>query len=751
MTAPHCGGIVRAVALTHARVLAAATLLVAGWPGLAAAQCPDGAPPPCARPAPPAQALDERTWLVLPFENTARNTSAELIGAAGLNLLYQELSRWSDVRVVSDDRVDDLLRSLPEAQRSPLGLEAGRTLARRVGAGRVVLGDYLAVGSQAQIVAKIYDVRTGRQVRLVRERLVGYTEAAALDSMSATYSRLGAAILGLPPRTGGTPLAGTSSIEAFRAYAEGMASANRGDIPEARAHMLRAIAADSTYALAQVRVAQFTVDSIAGRPFLAAAERHASALPALERAKLSLFMARQAAEACEPSARVLALDSSDADGWIGVSRCENRVLPLRAFPGDGSRRLRGGNPHRAAVAARRALALDPASIFAMGAVWNVYTTLTQRSVCEHGGAVASCPRDSLWVGALVPAGDSAVFPLERVADLVGEPPWLRPEAVAMRRRRFEELRRTITAAEGADNIIRRSLLFRASVALGNLAEAERLVAHEPTRIEDAIFLNHLFRLDLELALERPSIGARVDSALARREFIAGPLAGMMGRYELDAASVAEPLRPVRAAWLPIMAGVLPAAFDSIEAALAAATANPTERHAMLEISTLVAFRMRGAGPALDTAARHPIRRFQALLARGDTARARAVVAGYDSLLARRPEEAWDDGGRLFAAEAHLALGDTAHAWVHMRAWARVWRFSAPRTLQILDQWGAYANTLGRLSARTWLLYADLAASRGTPAEARRGYQMVVNLWAGGDPPVQPLVARARTALASLGN
>lgn len=57
----------------------------------------------------------------------------------------------------------------------------------------------------------------------------------------------------------------------------------------------------------------------------------------------------------------------------------------------------------------------------------------------------------------------------------------------------------------------------------------------------------------------------------------------------------------------------------------------------------------------------------------------------------------------------------------------------------------------RVAGRAWLLYGDLAMARGARDEARRAYRMVVGLWEGGEPPVQPLVARARAALAQLGN
>ena len=57
-----------------------------------------------------------------------------------------------------------------------------------------------------------------------------------------------------------------------------------------------------------------------------------------------------------------------------------------------------------------------------------------------------------------------------------------------------------------------------------------------------------------------------------------------------------------------------------------------------------------------------------------------------------------------------------------------------------------ANLLGR----AWMLYADLAMATGHRAEARRGYEMIVVMWENGDAPVQPLVKRAKDALAKLG-
>jgi hypothetical protein len=725
------------------------------------AQCPDGTPPPCraaataARRDPP---LDERTWLILPFENTSRSADADVLRQAGLSLLYQELARWSDVRVISDDRVNDLIRALPEAQRSPLGLEAARTLARRVGAGRVVIGDYVALGPSAQIAAKIYDAGTGRQVRIARERLTGFSAATGLDSMSATYSRLGAAILGLPPRREAGSLAGTTSMQAFREYIDGLAALNRVDLPAATARFRGAVQADSNFALAWLRLTQITFDTLLSRTYAAAAERNAGTLPARERAKLAVLLAlrRPPGEACDPAGRLLALDSGDADGWIGMARCELRPRsePLQPYPGDTSRRTLPLNFNRAVDAARRAVRAEPTSMFANLTLYNTLRTTSFEPLCERVGPGGACPLDSLWTGAMLAAGDSAVLPLERWSVARGDPPALRPAAVAFRRSRHEEMRRIADAWLLLVPGTLGGRLMRANMhyELGVPEEAARIADSLPTYIgPNAGFVGHEFRLQLDLTLRRDGIPGRVDSLYASPESTAvqGQLYSMVGKFRADAARVPAQ-RAARESWLPVVAGVLPANFDSVTTALAALQSGPINSAHVFEMSTLIAFRMRGTGPALDTAAVHPIRRVQAFLARGDTARARRELAGFDAILSRRAPLTHDDGGWMFAAESYLQLGDTARALALMTDWAGRWGATPkPLTARIMDQNFFFA--LPRLYGRMWLLTADLAMAAGRTALARQAYRMVVNLWQQGDAPVQPMVARARQALVRLGN
>src|SRR5260221_9597748 len=155
---------------------------LAAAPARLVAQCPDGTPPPCRgatgaahRVNPP---LDDKTWIIVPFDNVARVADIDWLKDASVNLLYLDMSKWRDIRVIDDERVADFIREVPEARGGQtLTLQSGIAVARRAGAGKLVMGELLKVGSRTQLVAKVFDVRTGQRLRTVRQ------EASVADSI----------------------------------------------------------------------------------------------------------------------------------------------------------------------------------------------------------------------------------------------------------------------------------------------------------------------------------------------------------------------------------------------------------------------------------------------------------------------------------------------------------------------------------------------------------------------------------------
>jgi tetratricopeptide (TPR) repeat protein len=734
------------------------------------AQCPDGTPPPCSPAAAPARRdppLDERTWLVLPFENTARDTASDLVRNVSVSLLYQEMARWQDVRVIPDARVADLLRRVPAAEQARLGLETASDLARRAGARRVVLGSYLAVRGRATVIATVYDVRAGRPLRVVREAISGLEAAAALDSLGAAFSRLARGILAVPAGAqGGAGGPGTTSIEAYRAYASGMAAINRFAIDSALVWLDRAIVYDSNFALAHLRRWQFSSDTVTRRQDLQAAIRLAESLPPRER----LLVEGSAAsgrgdyeQLCGAANRLVADDSTAADGWVMLSRCYG---DSRVFREGGTVRLRG-DPVRALRASERAYALAPTSIEAFSA-WGTHLAFSAalypsgnpdnpyRMECaDEGISTFRCLPDRLYRLSLITVADSFVVTVQPWWEARRAPAERAPEAVAGWQRR------ALRAREGVERFRQSApdswfLSWLGAVLAcetGDTAAAAGAFGRGAIFPSDTSGLTRLRSLNtgllVSLARGRMAVAsAYADSVLARPGNASPWYHTLFGRFGEGADTTADGRQ--NGAWRQILAGVLPTGFDTLETRISARLTGPT-RDDFLQLSTLAAFHMRRTGPALDTAAAHPIKRAQAWIARRDTVRAREALVEFDRELAARHVATGDDGGWLFSAEAHLELGDSAVALERLREFARRWVYMAGQfSSNILEQWYWHRGTQ-RLWGRTWLLFGDLAMAAGQQAEARRAYRMVVGFWEHGDPPVQPLVARARAAQAQLGN
>ncbi len=747
-----------------AEVAVRAAVLLLGcsvWAAPLRAQCPDGTPPPCrgtGRPAAPAVPLNDQTWLVLPFENTARAADAELIRQASVSQLYAEMSRWSGLRVVSGDRVADLLQQLPVAQQERPGLEAARALARRVGAGRLVLGGYLAAGGRATVTARVYETRTGRALRTVRDPLSGFQSDAALDSLGASFRRLARGILDVPaPADLALAGVGTSSIDAYRAYVGGLDAMNRLDLDSAVARFQRAVRLDSNYALAHFQLYRSSVDPAAGRPHLQAAVRLAATLPQRERAVVEgqgALVRGDRDRLCGAATHLVEADSADVMGWFLTAQC---WFDPRLLLEEGRPRLRG-DLNRALRAAERAYAAAPNDLVIAGQLIGI---LSQSSSMQCDPAVRGlCPEDRLYRVSILTSGDSLAVSIGRWTEVRHAPPDLAPAAVAGQVRR---LRRARAVAEGlalpsGSWLFNNAVLPQLAIAAGDLGAAEATYGRGirsgldtltagPSAVGSARTTYFRFRFELALARERVAeFRAYADSLLTRTDV--GQYSqyhSLMGRLG-ERADTTDAGRQY-AAWRPILAGLLPAGFDSLEQVIARRLTGAT-REDFLQLSTLAGFHARRTGPALDTAARHPLKRFQALLARGDVARARTALATFDRELLARDPATPDDGGWVFSAESHLELGDTATAFQRMLEFGRRWPTSLQGAL-ILEAW-SFQRYTARLWGRAWLLYGDLAMVGGQRADARRAYRMVAGLWEHADPPLRPLVARARAALAQLG-
>jgi tetratricopeptide (TPR) repeat protein/TolB-like protein len=696
-----------------------------------------------ARPDPP---LDDRRWIVLPFTNVARAADLDWLSAASVNLLTLDLSRWSDIRVVDVERVADLLRDVPEAGRTQLGLQTGLATAKRAGAGKLVMGEFRKQGAGITVHARVFDARTGERVRTVSE------VAQTADSVAAAYQRLAPEVVNVPTPIGATQAGiGSSSSDAIRSYTLGLAAFNRGRTDSAGLYFLEAIRSDSSFALAYRGLADVLPRTDLGRLYpagaaqaRAAAARLAAGLPERERLVIAPGLT-----ACERGARLLALDSADAEGWLAIGNCyRDNTRVIVSTNGEGRREV---SLDAARQAYERVLALQPSreAIIRLQ-VWRHPPMLLGCTL-----TTARCPAENSYWAALVYDGDTLSTRFERVRRF--DPPARRRELAAGRRAKLVAGRAFFaqwTAAHPED-ITAHAEYGDMLTQLGDFAGAQRefdagselaRLVRDPNR---PIYSGYRAEVHWKLG--------QADRAAAILDSIAGPgpwphYNTAFGLFSRGVGSRDTARRSLSTAFNSVYAGVVPAGFDRTMRAYAAAdTAN---RRDILEVGTTLAFHALRTRSAADTASEFSLFRFQAFLALADSVRARRALAEYDAWGNDKADDYWD-AYEMFAAESHLEIGDTATAWARIEPFASRWPGYDTNSSWFWDFPGddrtSNVRAGGTVLGRAWLLYADLAMATGHREEARRGYAMIVGMWEKGEGPVQPLVKRAKEALAKLGS
>jgi serine/threonine-protein kinase len=190
---------------------------------------------------------DTRTWLIAPFELQTSNASLDWLREGAVNMLGLTLSQWNDLSVVDYERTLDLMRDVREEDQRRLGLDAARGLARRVKAGAVIMGQITTANDSLFVVARRYDVTSGDRIDEAR------AGAPLSGDPRLLFERLAKELLDLaggPALTLELAQQTTASVEAYRLYLDGLRALNSFRLPEADVLFERAIALDTTFALA---------------------------------------------------------------------------------------------------------------------------------------------------------------------------------------------------------------------------------------------------------------------------------------------------------------------------------------------------------------------------------------------------------------------------------------------------------------------------------------------------------------------
>lgn len=285
-------------------------------------------------PAPPRED-PRRSVLIGFFENTTGDADLEWLRIGGVEQLAQSLGRWRDLKVVHLERLLDLARRAKIADGAPMSQDDALRLARAAGVGTATVGSLIGTGDDIRVTVRVYDVRT-------RDLVTTATASGAADStLPRLFERLADQILDLSGVATGTLAAvepPTRSIDAYRAYIDGVAARSRWEMEDAAAAFTRAIALDPGFALAyyELSLALLPAEWLRGESrFVRLADSariHAADRPPVERLLIEAYDAFVHGNL--PLARsryqeLVARDSGLADAWTGLADASALDLTLR--------------------------------------------------------------------------------------------------------------------------------------------------------------------------------------------------------------------------------------------------------------------------------------------------------------------------------------------------------------------------------------------------------------------------------------
>jgi serine/threonine-protein kinase len=261
-----------------------------------------------------------KSLIVFPFENKTGDPSRDYLEEAAMNLLGLAAAHWQDMRVYDDERTASLMRRREIDGAPELDFEVARAMARDARVGTLVLGDIRREGDSLAIEAKVHDVRSG-------DRLATHIQRAPLDAdPRPLFDRLAGLVLGTsgaPPGERPSVIAQTTgSIDAYRAYLAGTAALQRFEIDTAKALLERAVRLDSGFALAYIRLRDAEGWGIGNparrREYILAAERYSGSLPPRLRQLVEFHRAYEDGDfrrARGIAGDMIARDSTDVEAW----------------------------------------------------------------------------------------------------------------------------------------------------------------------------------------------------------------------------------------------------------------------------------------------------------------------------------------------------------------------------------------------------------------------------------------------------
>jgi tetratricopeptide (TPR) repeat protein/tRNA A-37 threonylcarbamoyl transferase component Bud32 len=213
---------------------------------------------------------------VMYFESLSGDEEIRWLSKGLPNMLITDLAQTPGLDVVSSQRINEVLKQVGEENLESIDKRLVADIARRAGAGAVVVGSIFKSGAEVRIDVQVEDVGSGRI--LSAQSVQGEDVFPLVDELTGRIR----SSLQMGDSPAGRPLADvtTRSLEAFQLYAEGLEAHMNVRYADARKLLEQAIEIDPSFGMAY-----FTLSQIARRlgESSLGAQYHEKALEHLER------------------------------------------------------------------------------------------------------------------------------------------------------------------------------------------------------------------------------------------------------------------------------------------------------------------------------------------------------------------------------------------------------------------------------------------------------------------------------------
>ena len=231
----------------------AAVLLAAGGAVLGGKFTPSTDKPGKPKVAPPPVA----SLAILPFHNASGDPKLDWLGSSMAEMLSTDVGESASVRMISEDRVGQVLKDLRITPQSELDQSTVARVANHSNVDTIVWGHYAQFGEQVRIDATVLNLKNNQTKTLK-------AEAASEKDIPPTVDKLAAQIrasLSISESLQKELQAqafkpSTSSIGALREYDKGLQQSRQGNHAEAVKQFQSALHEDSNFALAYSKLAQ---------------------------------------------------------------------------------------------------------------------------------------------------------------------------------------------------------------------------------------------------------------------------------------------------------------------------------------------------------------------------------------------------------------------------------------------------------------------------------------------------------------